>query len=229
MAFNAAQLVAGTPGHPYSPLIIHGDAGLGKTHLMHAIGNHLAGTPKKQVHLVSAEAFTNDYILALQNRDMMKFRNQHRGLDAFLIDSIQFLAGKERMQEEFLHTFNAVHDAGKLIVITSDQPPGKIAGLTAGLVSRLEAGLCVEITPPDRETCLAILRRKTDEMQASIPEECILHIVTVSGQNVRRLEGALHRAVSYRMLSGKDLTLPALKRLLGDMTVKKLPTNEDKR
>jgi chromosomal replication initiator protein len=217
MAFNAAQLVAGTQGYPYSPLVIHSDVGLGKTHLMNAIGIHLLGTPAIKVCRISLEAFTNDYIVALQSRELVKFRDRYRNPDVLLFDSIQFLAGKERMQEEFLHTFNAVHDAGKLIVITADQPPGKIAGLTVALVSRFEAGLYVEITPPDRETCLTILRRKADELQASIPDECLEHISTVAGQNVRRLEGALHRAISYRMISGKDLTLSALQRLLKDL------------
>lgn len=221
MAFNAAQLVAGEGAYPYSPLVIHGDAGVGKSHLMHAIGHHIMETHDRLICVVSAEAFTNSYITALQNRELPQFRARHRNLDVLLIDAIQFLAGKERMQEEFLHTFNALHDTGTLIVITADHPPGRITGLENCLVSRLEAGLCVGIDHPNRETSLAILRRKLNDMQTTIPEDCLTHIATVASYSGRTLEGALIRSTSYRTLSGKELTLPILKRLLKDFTGKR--------
>ena len=214
MAFNAAQLVAGTVAYPYSPLVIHGDAGMGATHLLHAIGNHIQETHDRRICVVSAEAFTNSYITSLQSRSLMQFRAQHRNLDVLLIDAIQFWAGKERMQEEFLHTFNALHDAGKLIVITADQTPNNITGMDPRLVSRLMAGLSVGIDHPDRETCLAILRRKLNDMQTTIPEDCLAYIATVANYSGRTLEGALIKSTSYRALSGKELTLPILKRLL---------------
>jgi chromosomal replication initiator protein len=221
MAFNAAQLVAGTGAYPYSPLIIHGDAGMGATHLLHAIGNHIMETRDRLICVVSAEAFTNSYITALQNRSLTQFRARHRKFDVLLIDAIQFWAGKERMQEEFLHTFNALHDAGKLIVITADQPLNNIAGMESRIVSRLVAGLSVGIDHPDRETCLAILRRKLNDMQTTIPEDCLAYIATVANYSGRTLEGALIKAASYKMLSGKELTLPILKRQLKDFTGKK--------
>jgi chromosomal replication initiator protein len=221
MAFNAAQLVAGTVAYPYSPLVIHGDAGVGKTHLLHAIGNHIMTTHSKAVSVVTAEAFTNDYITALQNRELTQFRARHRKVDALLMDAIQFLSGKERMQEQLLYALNALHDTGKLVVVTADRPLHNIAGMEARLVSRLEAGLCLGIDHPDRETCITILRRKLDAMDASIPEDCLAYIATVAGYSGRTLEGALIRATSYRMLSGKELTLPILKRQLKDFTDKK--------
>lgn len=214
MAFNAAQWVAKAQIPPFNPLFIYGDTGLGKTHLLNAIGHHLSKAHGKRVCWVGAESFSNDYIVALQNRCLSEFRTQYRKRDILLMDDIHFFANKERMQEEFLHTFNALHDTGKMIVMTADQPPRRITGLAADLVSRFESGLCIPIGRPDRATRVAILNRRLADMRAALPAECILYIANVAGWNVRRLEGALIRAVSYKSLSGKELTLPTLKSLL---------------
>jgi chromosomal replication initiator protein len=217
LSFKAAQSVAGTQKLPCCPLFIYGEVGMGKTHLLHAIGNHLSATTSMKVCNVSSEDFANGYITALQQRELVQFRARYRTTDVLLLDAVQFLAGKERLQEEFLHTFDVLHDAGKTIVITANCPPSHITGLTADLVSRLESGLCVEMDCPDLDTRLAILRRKLKTMQASIPEDCLVYIATAAGLNVRRLEGALFRAVSYQTLIGKSLTLQALKSFLKDL------------
>jgi chromosomal replication initiator protein len=217
-AFNAAQLVAGTLKTQYNPLYIYGDVGLGKTHLLNAIGLYRKATLTSRVCTVTAESFTNNYINALQQRELIQFRHNYRNQELLLIDSIQFFAGKERMQEEFLHTFNALHDSGKQVVITADRAPNHIPGLAASLVDRFEAGLCVEIGPPDIDTISSILRRKLEARRTSLTEECFAHITNVAGLNIRRLEGAIIRATSYKAISGKDLTLPILKSLLKYLT-----------
>ena len=214
MAFNAAQWVAEAQTPPFTPLYIYANTGLGATHLLHAIGHYSATTHGKTAYLTAGESFTNDYVVALQNRDLAEFRAQLRRQDIFLMDDIHFLAGKERMQEEFLHIFNTLNNSGKMIVLTANHPPRRIAGLTPDLVSRFESGLCVGIERPDRATRVAILNRLLDTMQATLTSECVLYIANVAGWNVRRLAGALHRAVTYKKLSGKDLTLTTLRHLL---------------
>ncbi len=229
MAFNAAQWVAVARTPPFNPLFIYANTGLGTTHLLHAIGHHSAMTHGKTAYLTSAESFTNDYIVALQNRGLAEFRTKLRNQDMFLMDDLQFLAGKDRMQEEFLHTFDALHNAGKMIVVTANQPPRRITGLSTNLKSRLESGLCISIERPDRATRVAILNRRLDDMKETLSSECVLYIATYAGWNVRRLEGALLRAVSYKKLSGKDLNLASLKHLLNYLRIEDLPETTSRR
>ena len=215
-AHAAALAVAQAPGRAYNPLFIYGDVGLGKTHLMHAIGHHVLGTSRAKVSFLSSEAFVNEYIDALQDRSLVQFRKKYRNTDLLLIDDIHFLAGKERMQEEFFHTFNALFDARKQIVMTSDRPASEITGLEQRLVSRFEWGLVTELEHPDLETRIAILRHNQAQASITLDDELILFIAENVRSNVRRLEGALIRAVSYASLTGRPLTLDSLKYLLRD-------------
>ena len=217
-AFKAAQLIAGTLKTQYSPLFIYGGGGLGKTHLLNAIGLNRMAISTERISTITAESFTNHYINALQQRELIQFRQQYRNQDLLLTDNIQFLTGRERMQEEFLHTFNALHDSGKQIVITADRAPNQIPGFAANLIDRFEAGLCVEIGHPDIGTISSILKRKLEATRTSLPKDCIAHITNVAGLNIRRLEGAIISATSYKSISGKDLTLPILKLILKHLT-----------
>lgn len=213
----AALAVAQAPAKAYNPLFIYGGTGLGKTHLMQAIG-HFAfdKNDKTQISYVTSEIFVNDYIANLQKGTLIDFRNRYRNMDILLIDDIQFLAGKERMQEEFFHTFNALFDARKQIVLTSDRPASEIQGLEQRLVSRFEWGLTTDLEMPDVETCVAILRRKQELLNVSLPDKLIFYMAERIRTNVRRLEGALIRAVSYRSLTGSELTIERLEYLLRD-------------
>jgi len=215
-AHAAALAVAQAPARAYNPLFIYGDVGLGKTHLMHAIGHHVLGTSRAKVSYLSSEAFVNEYIDALQDRSLLQFRKKYRNTDLLLIDDIHFLASKERMQEEFFHTFNALFDARKQIVMTSDRPASEITGLEQRLVSRFEWGLVTELEHPDLETRIAILRHNQAHATVTLDDELILFIAENVRSNVRRLEGALIRAVSYASLTGRPLTMETLKYLLRD-------------
>ncbi len=215
-AHAAALAVAQAPARAYNPLFIYGDVGLGKTHLMHAIGHHVLGTSRANVSYLSSEAFVNEYIDALQARSLLQFRKKYRNTDLLLIDDIHFLASKERMQEEFFHTFNALFDARKQIVMTSDRPASEITGLEQRLVSRFEWGLVTELEHPDLETRIAILRHNHAKAAITLDDDLILFIAENVRSNVRRLEGALVRAVSYASLTGRPLTLETLKYLLRD-------------
>jgi chromosomal replication initiator protein len=215
-AHAASLAVAQAPARAYNPLFIYGDVGLGKTHLMQAIGHHVLSTSSATVCYLSSEAFVNEYIDALQNRSLIQFRKKYRNTDLLLIDDIHFLASKERMQEEFFHTFNALFDAHKQIVMTSDRPASEITGLEQRLVSRFEWGLVTELESPDLETRIAILRHKQAQARVSLPEELVLFMAQNIRSNVRRLEGALVRALSYASLTGKPLTLESLRVLLRD-------------
>ena len=216
-AFAASQAVAQAPGRAYNPFFLYGDVGLGKTHLMQAIGHHVAAASgRAKVRYVTCEVFVNEYIAALQNRSLVGFRKKYRTADVLLIDDVHFLGKKERMQEEFFHTFNSVFDAHKQIVMTSDRPAGEIAGLEQRLVSRFEWGLVSELEMPDLETRMAILGHKQEQANVKLPEELILFIAENIRSNVRRLEGALIRAISYSSLTGRDLTLEKLRYLLRD-------------
>ncbi len=215
-AHAASLAVAEAPARAYNPLFIYGGVGLGKTHLMEAIGHHVQDTTRARICYISSEAFLNEYIDALQSRGLVSFRKKYRSTDLLLIDDIHFLASKERLQEEFFHTFNSLFDARKQIVMTSDRPASEIAGLEQRLVSRFEWGLVTELEKPDLETRIAILRHKQEQAQNRLDDELILFIAENVRSNIRRLEGALIRALSYASLTGKELTLESLKYLLRD-------------
>ncbi len=217
-AHAAAVAVAQTPGKSYNPLFLYGGVGLGKTHLLHAIGHYVI-THKKgaRVAYLSSEKFTNEYIDAIQNSQLVRFRKKYRQTDVLLIDDIQFLAGKERIQEEFFHTFNALHDGHKQIVLTCDRPAGEIQNLEQRLVSRFEWGLTTDLQPPDIETRVAILRKKEKTLGVELPDEIINFIAGRIRSNIRRLEGALIRVASYASLTGRRLTIEMVEGLLRDV------------
>jgi len=217
-AHAAALAVAQAPARAYNPLFIYGGVGLGKTHLMEAIGHHVVTTSSRNsVCYVSSEAFLNEYIDALQSRALVQFRKKYRNTDLLLIDDIHFLASKERIQEEFFHTFNVLFDARKQIVMTSDRPASEIAGLERRLVSRFEWGLVTELQPPDLETRIAILRHKQAQAPLKISDDLLSFIAENVRSNIRRLEGALVRTISYISLTGKELSIDSLQNLLRDM------------
>ncbi|MFC1497501.1 chromosomal replication initiator protein DnaA [Verrucomicrobiota bacterium] len=216
-AHAASLAVAQAPARAYNPLFIYGGVGLGKTHLMQAIGHHVLATSRANVCYLSSEAFTNEYIDALQNRSIVQFRKKYRNTDLLLIDDIHFLAGKERLQEEFFHTFNTLFDAHKQIIMTSDRPASEITSLEQRLVSRFEWGLVTELEHPDLETRIAILRHKQKLMKMTLPDELIFFMAQKIKSNIRRLEGALIRTISYASLTGKELSLETLEYLLRDM------------
>ena len=217
-AHAAAMAVSQAPGKSYNPLFLYGGVGLGKTHLLHAIGQHIAGTKKgARVTYLSSEKFTNEYIDAIQNNQLVRFRRKHRQADVLLIDDVQFLAGKERIQEEFFHTFNALHECHKQIVLTCDRPAAEIQNLEQRLVSRFEWGLVTEMQPPDVETRMAILRKKEKAMGVELPEEIVTFLANRIRTNVRRLEGALIRVASFASLTGKKLTLTVVEGLLREV------------
>jgi chromosomal replication initiator protein len=217
-AHAAALAVAQAPGKSYNPLFLYGGVGLGKTHLLHAIGQHVASSKKgARVTYVSSEKFTNEYIDAIQNNQLSRFRKRYRQSDVLLIDDIQFLAGKERIQEEFFHTFNALHESHKQIVLTCDRPAGEIQNLEQRLVSRFEWGLVTDLQPPDIETRTAILRKKAKSMGVELPEEVINFLALRIRANIRRLEGALIRVASYAALTGRKLNREAVEGLLREV------------
>jgi chromosomal replication initiator protein len=217
-AHAAALAVAQSPGKSYNPLFLYGGVGLGKTHLLHAVGQYVGGHQKgARVSYVSSEKFTNEYIDAIQNNQLVRFRKKYRQTEVLLIDDIQFLAGKERIQEEFFHTFNALHEAHKQIVLTCDRPASEIQNLEQRLVSRFEWGLVTDMQPPDIETRLAILRKKAEMMAVTLPEDIFNFLANRIRTNIRRLEGALIRVASYASLTGKKLTLEVVEGLLREV------------
>jgi chromosomal replication initiator protein len=217
-AHAAAVAVAQSPGKSYNPLFLYGGVGLGKTHLLHAIGQHVAASKKtSRIIYLPAEKFTNEYIDAIQNNQLVRFRRRYRLADVLLIDDVQFLAGKERIQEEFFHTFNALHESHKQIVLTCDRPAAEIQNLEQRLVSRFEWGLVTEMQPPDVETRLAILRKKAKAMCVELPEEIVNFLAARIRTNIRRLEGALIRVASYASLTGKKLTVSVAEGLLREV------------
>jgi len=217
-AYAAALAVAQAPGKSYNPLFLYGGVGLGKTHLLHAIGQYVTSSKKgARVAYVSSEKFTNEYIDAIQNNLLVKFRKKYRQTDVLLIDDIQFLAGKERIQEEFFHTFNALHEAHKQIVLTCDRPASEIQNLEHRLVSRFEWGLVTDLQPPDVEMRLAILNKKAQLMGVTLPDEIVNFLANRIRTNVRRLEGALIRVASYASLTGKKLTIEVVEGLLREI------------
>lgn len=216
-AHAASLAVAQAPGRAYNPLFIYGKSGLGKTHLMQAIGHYVLRNSRAVVRYIHAESFVNEYITALQSRTPVIFRRKYRNVDLLLIDDIHFLGGKEGLQEEFFHTFNTLFDAHKQIVMTSDRSASEIVGLQQRLVSRFEWGLVTEVEPPDLETRIAILRHKLRQTNTVLADEVLLFIAEKVRANVRRLEGALTRVVSYAALAGNKLPQATLEHLLKDL------------
>jgi chromosomal replication initiator protein len=218
MAHAASLAVAQSPAQAYNPLFIYGDTGLGKTHLMHAIGHAiLRNNPDSRVAYLSTEKFTNEFIQALQENALTKFRQRYRHVDVLLIDDVQFLAGKERIQEEFFHTFNDLFESGKQIVLSSDRRASEIQKLESRLVSRFEWGLPADIQAPDFETRVAILRTKAASLKFDIPAPVVNFIAQNISKNIRRLEGALIKVASYGALTGKPLDLATAEMLLQDV------------
>ena len=218
IAHAASLAVAQAPARTYNPLFVYGGVGLGKTHLMQAIGQYVWAKKKNmKVIYVSSELFINEFIDAIQHSNLVKFRKRYRQADLLLIDDIQFLGGKERSQEEFFHTFNTLFDGHKQIVLSSDRPASEIANLEHRLVSRFEWGLTAELQPPDIETRLAILRKKADSMQIRLRDDIFQFLASRIRTNVRRLEGALMRVASFASLSGKELTQEVIEHLLKDI------------
>jgi chromosomal replication initiator protein len=218
IAHAASLAVAQSPTRTYNPLFVYGGVGLGKTHLMQAIGQYVLVKKKTtKVIYVSSELFINEFIDAIQHSNLVKFRKRYRQSDVLLIDDIQFLGGKERSQEEFFHTFNTLFDGHKQIVLSSDRPASEIANLEKRLVSRFEWGLTAELQPPDIETRMAILRMKARTLQIRLPDEVFEFLASRIRTNVRRLEGALMRVASFASLSGKELTHEVVEHLLKDI------------
>jgi chromosomal replication initiator protein len=218
LAHAASLSVAERPGHAYNPLFLYGGVGLGKTHLMHAIGNQvLSRFPRKRVVYATSEKFTNEFIASIQQGRIEDFRNRYRRIDLLLIDDIQFIADKERTQEEFFHTFNAIHEDGKQIVLSSDRPPKLITTLEERLRSRFEWGLIADLTAPDLETRIAILRAKAEENSVPIASDVLEFIARKVASNIRELEGALNRIVAYASMGGMPITIDLAQAVLSNV------------
>jgi chromosomal replication initiator protein len=218
LAHAASLSVAERPGHAYNPLFLYGGVGLGKTHLMHAIGNQvIAKFPRKRVVYATSEKFTNEFITSIQQGKIDDFRARYRRIDLLLIDDIQFIADKERTQEEFFHTFNAIHEDGKQIVLSSDRPPKAILTLEERLRSRFEWGLIADLTAPDLETRIAILRAKSEEGAVPITSDVIEFIARKVVSNIRELEGALNRIVAYASMGAMPISIELAQAVLSNV------------
>ncbi len=220
----AALSVAETPAKSYNPLFIYGDAGLGKTHLLRAIAGYVnTQYPHFSVRYVSTETFLNEFVDAIRQNTTIQFKRRYREIDVLLVDDIQFVEGKEGLQEEFFHTFNTLHQANKQIVLTSDRPPDSIPTLEDRLRSRFKMGLITDIQPPDIETRLAILQKKAEIAKGDIPHDVLMFIAERVTDNIRELEGALIRVTAYSNLTGETLSIDMCQRVLGDLLSSKQP------
>ena len=222
-ATAAAQAVANDPGNIYNPLFIYGNSGLGKTHLMHAIGNAVLETnPNAKVKYVTSETFTNEIINAIQNHTVKDFQEKYRTIDCLIIDDIQFLENKERTQEEFFHTFNALKEANKQIVISSDRHPQSMDKLEERLRSRFVNGLTVDIQPPDLETRIAIIRKKAEIEKIDMPNEVIQTIAVSIDNNIRMIEGAFNRIVAYASIMHLPIDMKVTETVLKDIAIHRI-------
>ena len=218
LAHAAAVAVAHAPAGAYNPLFVYGETGLGKTHLMHAVGHHiLQNKPDARIAYLSSEKFTNEFISSIQENTLTRFRKRYRRVDVLLIDDVQFLSGKERIQEEFFHTFNELFEQQKQIFLSSDRPANEIAKLESRLVSRFQWGLVTDIQAPDFETRVAILRKKAEQHNFKVHDEIINFIAEHIVKNIRRLEGALIKVCSYSSLTGNPLDISTCEMLLSDV------------
>ena len=217
LAYSAAEAVADAPGRGYNPLFIYSGVGLGKTHLLHAIG-HICASRGLSVLYATSEQFTNDFISAIRNRTTEEFRQRYRSVQVLLMDDVQFLSGKEQTHEGFFHTFNDLHNSGNQVVITSDRPPKALALLEDRMRSRFEWGLIADIQPPDLETRIAILVSKAEQLAVSVGESIIELIAKRVRKNVRELEGSLNRVVAYSQLMSRPITLDSTSQILDDLS-----------
>ncbi len=217
-AHASCEAVSKDPGKQFNPLFIYGGVGLGKTHLLHAIGNHIRkSNPSLRVLYVTSEKFINEFIDSLRFEKPASFRNKYRNLDCLLIDDIQFLVGRQSSQEEFFYTFNTLYDSKKQVVITSDRPPKELPTLEPRLISRFEWGVIADIQPPDLETRIAILRKKAEEERLYIPDDVVLYIATQIKSNIRELEGSLLRITAFSAFTGTPLTVDSVQKILKDV------------
>lgn len=217
-AHAASLAVAEAPAKAYNPLFLYGGVGLGKTHLMQAIGHHVAQVnARAKILYITSETFTNELINSIRDDKTLQFRNKYRNIDILLVDDVQFLAGKERTQEEFFHTFNTLYEAGKQIVVSSDRPPKEIPTLEARLRSRFEWGLTADIQAPDFETRIAILKKKAEISELTVSDEILSYIASKVISNIRELEGALIRVVAFASLNASDISAPLVDQVLKDL------------
>lgn len=207
-AHAAAQAVADNPSSAYNPLFIYGGVGLGKTHLMHAIGHRmLQNNPDARIIYVTSETFTNEFIQSIQENKNAQFRNKYRSADVLMVDDIQFISSRERTQEEFFNTFNALHTSGKQIILSSDRPPMELTTLEERLRSRFEGGLITDVQPPDLETRIAILKKKATDESIDVEESVLSYIAEKVNSNIRQLEGSLTRVYAYAKLTKRPLDM----------------------
>ena len=220
----AGRAVAENPGSLYNPLFIYGGVGLGKTHLMQAIGNEIKKrTPKKRIKYLSVEKFTSEVVSAIREKTMEDFKNKYRKVDILIIDDVQFLSGKEKTQEEFFHTFNVLYEANKQVIISSDRPPRAIQSLAERLKSRFEGGMITDISSPDTETKIAILKSKAQEKDINFPEDVYTYIAQNIQKNIRELEGALNKLIAHQNLRNEVITLDTAQKILKEAF--QTPTN----